>query len=79
MPTLLIVPAETDIAGQCRIVSHPDHIKGPLAHYRAAPEEWYEAGLMASNGKLRCLEGPLSWWNEIRECEPLMAGLTFYF
>jgi hypothetical protein len=50
----LIVPALTDQAGQCRIVSrsHEAPVKDALAHYRWMPDEWREAGIMNSQGTI---------------------------
>lgn len=50
MRTYLIVPAVTDIAGQCRIVLHPNFNlqEWPLTHYREHPQRvarrWPEHG-----------------------------------
>lgn len=74
-----IVPAWSDQGGQCRIVSTPGpKINDPLAHYRKFPDLWSEAGLMNSRGELVYLSGPMSHAEELRSCEPLMAGTTFY-
>lgn len=79
--TFLIVPAVTDQAGYCRIVSRK-HLSGfrfDLKDYRAHPERWVEAGRMNSRGELVSLNGPPGAFQEIQDCEPLMAGLTFTF
>jgi len=76
--TYLIVPAETDIAGQCRIVTHLQKQTSPLAHYREHPDEWRDVGLMASQGYIRCLDAPADVWQDMRECEPLHAGMCFF-
>lgn len=80
MRTYLIVPAVTDIAGQCRIVLHPNFNlqERPLAHYREHPDEWQDVGLMNSQGRIRCLDAPSEVWQEMRECEPLIAGTCFF-
>lgn len=80
MRTYLIVPAVTDIAGQCRIVLHPNFNlqEWPLTHYREHPNEWQDVGLMNSQGRIRCLDAPSEVWREMRECEPLMAGTYFF-
>jgi len=73
----LIVPAESDVAGQCRIVCRHHSIKHetPLTHYRQYPEQWSDVGLMASNGTVRCLDAPSSVWQAFWDCEPLMASV----
>ena len=76
--TYLIVPAETDIAGQCRVVMHRQKQTSPLAHYREHPDEWLDVGLMTSQGHIRCLAGPADVWQDMRECEPLQAGMCFF-
>lgn len=89
MSTYLIVPAWSDQAGQCRIVRHAhfDEIRknlrrehnDPLRHYRAFPDEWVDVGLMASNGHIRCLTAPVGVLEDMRNCEPLMAGAVFQY
>lgn len=73
MQTLYIVPAMTDPAGQCRIVSTEGKPKDPAALYRARPDLWKEFGLMNSRGKLVCANAA---GQEIKDMEPLMAGMT---
>jgi len=75
--TFYIVPAWSDIAGQCRIVAR-DYFRGEARdNYRKEPEKWREVGLMSSQGKLVCFDGSLHARQEITDCEPLMAGLVF--
>lgn len=75
----LIVPAWSDQASQCRIVSRPGaKIADPLANYRQSPNLWSEAGLINSRGFLVCLSASVEHCHEFRDCEPLMAGTTFY-
>ena len=81
--TYYIVPAMTDIAGQCRIVACNASLKELAAearsvrdHYRKFPEQWKEAGLMNSRGQVVALDAPPHVWLEFQNCEPLMAGLT---
>ena len=77
MQTLYIVPALTDIAGQCRIVAR-DYVEGSARdNYRKEPEQWREVGLMNSRGKLICFDGSDQARQELKNCEPLMAGLVF--
>lgn len=73
--TYYIVPAWSDQAGQCRIVSHAGRVENAQASYRDCPEQWREAGLMNSQGRLICLDGTAFAVAEFRDCEPLMAGL----
>lgn len=77
--TVLIVPAVTDQAGQCRIVQTGTFakIRNPLADYRLNPHLWHEVGLMNFAGELVCYEGPDEESEHIRDCEPLAAGLVF--
>lgn len=79
--TYLIVPALTDVAGQCRIVSrsHEQVHPNPLVHYRQYPQQWTQAGIMNSQGKLVCLDAPAVVVQEFKDCEPLAAGQTFSF
>lgn len=77
--TLLIVPALTEIAGQCRIVAFPGHNTNALKDYRANPGQWHEVGLMNSHGKLVHLDAGKNVWDDIQGCEPLMAGLVFHY
>mgnify|MGYP000869350056 CR=1 FL=1 len=78
MSTFYIVPAVTDLAGQCRIVRHDRRIDNPSRHYNEHPEEWCEAGIMNSRGKLICLTASAETVQIFRECEPLMAGLAVH-
>lgn len=79
--TLLIVPALTDQAGQCRIVGYPgtDYPgDNALRSYREHPSLWKDVGMMNSRGALVCLEpdyGACGGWDELKACEPLMAGM----
>ena len=80
MDILYIVPANSDISGQCRIVARK--ASAPLSardNYREAPELWREAGLMNSRGKVVCLDAPADQYQELRDCEPLVAGTQFVF
>ena len=86
--TYLVVPAVTDVAGQCRIVVHlnwkryespnDQEWESPLAHYREHPEEWRDVGLMNAQGSVRCLDAPADVLQDMRECEPLCAGMYFF-
>lgn len=80
MKTVYIVPAMSDIAGQCRIVQRDSGFSGSARdNYRKEPQAWKEIGLMDSRGNLRCLTAPPEIVSELKECEPLMAGLEFEF
>lgn len=81
MKTVLIVPAWSDQAGQCRIVarSTDDPIRNALKDYREQPDQWLEVGLMNSQGKLVCYTGLPFELDEIEDCQPLSAGLVFEF
>lgn len=82
--TYYIVPALTDQAGQCRIVSfagafqdiRTDGARDARDHYQKFPDKWAEAGVMNSQGKLVALDGSKATWQELRDCEPLAAGLA---
>lgn len=62
-----------------------------LKDYRSDPYSWKRVGHMNSRGKLIALELPTyvrsdntvdleaSLWDEIRSCEPLIAGTVFEF
>lgn len=60
LTTYLIVPALSDQAGQLRIVSreHDNKFRVELSDYRRNPELWKEAGLVNTDGKLKCIEAP---------------------
>lgn len=77
--TYLIVPAWSDQAGQCRIVRRDTDapVRQAMLSYREAPDLWKEAGLMNSRGTVVCLDAPVEHRNDIRSCEPLMAGTSF--
>jgi len=79
--TLLIVPAVTDQAGQCRIVVAEFDVRpdSALNAYRCDPDCWREIGLMNSRGKLVCLDAPREVWDDLKDCEPLMAGSQFTY
>lgn len=74
--TLLIVPAFSDQAGQCRIVARDGRTADCLKSYRSAPDEWREVGLMDSRGNVRCIEAEFS---ALRDDAPLMAGNSYVF
>lgn len=78
----LIVPAYSDQAGQCRIVtreSDSSMLGRMLANYRENPDDWKDAGIMNSRGSLVCLDAPASVWAEMKLCEPLAAGSQFIY
>ncbi|KVP39703.1 hypothetical protein WJ87_05835 [Burkholderia ubonensis] len=68
----------TDQAGQCRIVSRDGKVASARDDYRRNPDAWKEIGLMNSRGRLVCIEADnLAVVDELKACEPLMAGLQF--
>jgi hypothetical protein len=78
--TAYIVPALTDIGGQCRIVMCDGFSENARDEYEASPDHWWQIGLMNFDGKVVCIDdptGPIA--AELRACEPLMAGLQFHF
>lgn len=77
--TVYIVPAWSDQAGQCRIVSRQGFWPNARDSYRESPGAWQEIGLMSSSGELRCLTAPAKVFNELRTSEPLAAGTVFQF
>jgi hypothetical protein len=80
--TYLIVPALTDLAGQCRIVRRPHHGDLPakaLQCYRNDPDSWEEAGLMNSRGRIVCLDAPPAVYADMQNDEPLAAGLVYTY
>lgn len=76
--TVLIVPAWSDQAGQCRIVAREGRWPNALADYRTNSEMWAEEGLMNSRGKLVCAHHPRTR-QELENCQPLMAGLVVMY
>ena len=79
MKIIYIVPAWSDQAGQCRIVSRNVDNCTQAPQYRDNQQGWKEVGLMNSQGKLVCFEGAEAERQEIKDCEPLMAGMYFTF
>ncbi len=76
--SVYIVPAMTDQAGQCRIVAREGKVSSARDDYRRNPDAWHEIGLMNSRGMLVCLSADnLAVVEELKACEPLMAGLEF--
>jgi hypothetical protein len=74
--SVFIVPALTDMAGQCRIVARSGEVSSARDDYRANPQAWREIGLMNSHGRLVCLDADnLVVIDELKACEPLAAGL----
>ncbi len=76
--TVYIVPAMTDQAGQCRIVSREGEVASARDDYRHNPDAYKEIGIMNSRGKLVCIVADnLDVVDELKACEPLMAGMVF--
>lgn len=75
-----IVPAWSDQAGKCRIVSRThEHVPDAARHYRQFPEQWTEAGLMNSQGGLVALSASKAVFQELKDSEPLAAGVCWTF
>lgn len=77
LATAYIVPALTDISGQCRIVMADGNVGNARDSYRAYPDLWKEVGLMNSQGQLVCCENIGNLRQELEDCAPLMAGTQF--
>ena len=78
--TIYIKPALTDQAGQCRIYSTQAIFNSTAGrHYDQHPHLWNEVGIMSSRGKLVCFDGPDFQRQDLLDCQPLMAGLTFTY
>lgn len=76
--SVYIVPAMTDQAGQCRIVAREGRVRSARDDYRRDPAAWKEIGIMNSRGRLVCLSADnLAIVDELKSCEPLMAGMQF--
>lgn len=76
----LIVPAWSDQAGYCRIVYISITEKLDLLKlYRTEPERFLEAGKMNSQGRLVYLNCTNEQREDIKACEPLMAGEQFFY
>lgn len=75
----LIVPAMSEVAGQCRIYTKDFDVlpKNPLKDYRSNPDAWKEVGLMNSKGELVCLSAPLGVRYMLENNQPLMASQWF--
>lgn len=76
MTTYYIVPAWSDQAGQCRIVSFEGDPENAPRHYKENQASWKEVGLMNSRGDLIYLNASPEAIQEFKDCEPLMAGLV---
>lgn len=48
-------------------------------HYRENHRQYKEVGLMNYEGKLVCFEGTDEQRQDLKDCEPLMAGLVFAY
>ncbi|ART57087.1 hypothetical protein CBP36_19470 (plasmid) [Acidovorax carolinensis] len=76
--TLYIVPACTDMSGQCRIVGFRGITSSARDCYETNPGLWVEAGLMNSRGELVCLSDEFAEFRqELLDSQPLMASLQF--
>lgn len=74
--TAYIVPAWSDQAGQCRIVIADGRYEDPARSYKVNPHLWKEVGIMNSQGRMVCCDNIGNLRQELKDCEPLMAGLT---
>ena len=75
--THLVLPAQTDQAGQLHIVSRRAAVCLTLTDYRRDPLGWAHAGLVdAASGRLRCLDAPLSVQAEFLASEPIRPPLV---
>lgn len=81
LTTYLIVPALSDQAGQLRIVSreHDNKFRVELSDYRRNPELWKEAGLVNTDGKLKCIEAPVNVGLYLQSQQPLLPPNTYTF
>ncbi|MCL4526417.1 MAG: hypothetical protein M1492_07980 [Gammaproteobacteria bacterium] len=79
MTIIYIVPATTDLGGQCRIVAAHGNIASPRDDYRKTPGRWKEVGLMNAAGRLVYLQASPEIYADIKACEPLMAGVFFRY
>jgi len=77
--TAVVVPAQTDVASQCRIYARYGSIREPLHDYRKNPDAWHCVGMMNSEGKLVCCEPHGDLVERLKECEPLYGGMTIRF
>lgn len=75
-----IVPAWSDQASQCRIVSRTTTVPvDARKDYLENSELWHEAGLMNSRGELVYLSANKDQYDDIKGCVPLMAGCQFTY
>lgn len=75
--TYLVLPVQTDLAGQLHIVSRRADVCLTLTDYRRDPLGWAHAGLVdAHTGRLRCLDAPPGVHRHLRECEPIRPPLV---
>lgn len=80
MDHFYIVPAWSDQAGQCRIVTRSfDGKLDARKSYMESPSLWKEAGLMNSRGELVCINSTPEQREDMKACEPLMAGTQFSY
>lgn len=74
--TVLIVPTETEMGTQCRVVAADGLFRDPLSAYRHDHSAWGEVGLVNSRGELVCIEPEFA---AMKQDEPLMAGVYYVF
>lgn len=79
MFTILVVPAITNQAGQCRVVAREGNFaSNALDNYRTSTgNAWREVGLMNSLGCLAYFAGPREVREDIEDCQPLCGGWVY--
>jgi len=81
LTSYLIVPAWSDQAGQLRIVAreHDTKFRMTLADYRNHPDLWKEVGLVNSDGRLKCIEAPVSVGLDLQAQQPLLPPTVYTY
>lgn len=76
--TVFIVPGSDAPSGYCRIVVREGKVASASADYRQNPAAWKEIGQMNAQGRLVNIDADRDdIIDELRFCEPLVAGLAF--
>lgn len=81
MITLYVAPNVTDRGTHNRIYAATvaDSVNSAWYSFKNNPRIWKEVGLINSEGKLVCLAACKDVWDEVKSCEPIIAGATFQF